>query len=173
MHQRYGKLPWKDLFQSAIAYAEQGFPVTEAIQESWAAAAARIEGPIPNRCACFFPAARLRKVGDLFRNPDIGHALRLIAEQGPAAFYKGEIAAAILKTSRKLGGTMTAEDLAGLLLRMGDADFDRLSRLENLRASAQQPGHGRARDAEHHGGDARLAARRRSARRRCTSASRR
>ena len=31
MHQRYGKLPWKDLFQSAIAYAEQGFPVTEAI----------------------------------------------------------------------------------------------------------------------------------------------
>src|ERR1700693_3886404 len=36
MHQRYGKLPWKDLFQAAIAYAEQGFPVTEVIQEVWA-----------------------------------------------------------------------------------------------------------------------------------------
>ena len=36
MHTRYGKLPWKDLFQSAIAYAENGFPVPEAIQESWA-----------------------------------------------------------------------------------------------------------------------------------------
>src|SRR5712691_2050778 len=38
MHQRYGKLPWKDLFQAAIAYAEQGFPVTEGIRESWAGA---------------------------------------------------------------------------------------------------------------------------------------
>src|SRR5579872_51947 len=36
IHQRYGKLAWKDLFQSAMAYAENGFPVSEAIQESWA-----------------------------------------------------------------------------------------------------------------------------------------
>ncbi len=35
MHARYGKLPWKDLFQPAIAYAEQGFPVPEVIQEAW------------------------------------------------------------------------------------------------------------------------------------------
>ena len=33
IHQRFGKLPWKDLFQSAIGYAQAGFPVTEAIQE--------------------------------------------------------------------------------------------------------------------------------------------
>ncbi len=39
-------------------------------------------------------------------------AYRLIAEKGQDAFYKGEIAEAILKTSQKLGGTMTAEDLA-------------------------------------------------------------
>jgi gamma-glutamyltranspeptidase/glutathione hydrolase len=37
MHQRFGRLPWKDLFQAAIAYAEQGYPVTEYIQEAWAA----------------------------------------------------------------------------------------------------------------------------------------
>jgi len=61
----------------------------------------------------FLPGGKVPKVGDLFKNPDIGHALRLIAEQGPEAFYKGEIATAILKTSRKLGGAMTAEDLAG------------------------------------------------------------
>src|SRR6202011_967420 len=34
MHQRFGKLPWKDLFTTAIAYAEQGFPVPEGIQEA-------------------------------------------------------------------------------------------------------------------------------------------
>jgi gamma-glutamyltranspeptidase/glutathione hydrolase len=112
IHQRYGKLPWKDLFQSAIAYAEQGFPVTEAIQESWAASASRLKDH-PESVRVFLPGGKTPKVGDLFRNPDIGRALRLIAEQGPSAFYKGEIAAAMLKTSRKLGGTMTAVDLAG------------------------------------------------------------
>jgi gamma-glutamyltranspeptidase / glutathione hydrolase len=112
IHQRYGKLPWKDLFQSAIAYAEQGFPVTEAIQESWAASADRLKLH-PESQRVFLPGGMVPKVGDLFRNPDIGRALRLIAEQGPSAYYKGEIAAAILKTSSKLGGTMTAEDLAG------------------------------------------------------------
>lgn len=112
IHQRYGKLPWKDLFPSAIAYAEQGFPVTEAIQESWADSAARLKDH-PESVRVFLPGGKAPKVGDVFRNPDIGHALRIIAEQGPEAFYKGEIAAAILKTSKKLGGTMTSEDLAG------------------------------------------------------------
>ena len=50
--------------------------------------------------------------GELFRNPELAKVYRMIAEKGPDAFYKGEIAAAILKTSKKLGGTMTAEDLA-------------------------------------------------------------
>ncbi|HEY3826102.1 MAG TPA: gamma-glutamyltransferase [Bryobacteraceae bacterium] len=111
VHKKYGKLPWKDLFQSAIAYAEQGFPVTEAIRESWADAVERIQ-PNPESARVFLPGGKAPKEGDLFRNPDIGHALRLIADQGPDAFYKREIATSILKTSHKLGGTMTADDLA-------------------------------------------------------------
>jgi gamma-glutamyltranspeptidase/glutathione hydrolase len=112
IHQRYGKLPWKDLFQSAIAYAEQGFPVTEAIHESWAENTDRLKLH-PESQRVFLPGGRVPNVGEVFRNPNIGHALRLIANQGAAAYYKGEIAAAILKTSNKLGGAMTAEDLAG------------------------------------------------------------
>ena len=112
IHQRYGKLPWKDLFQSAIAYAEQGFPVTEAVHESWATYADRLK-VAPESQRVFLPGGKAPEIGAIFRNPDMGRALRLIAEQGPSAFYKGEIAAAILKLSRKLGGTMTAEDLAG------------------------------------------------------------
>jgi gamma-glutamyltranspeptidase/glutathione hydrolase len=112
IHKRYGKLPWKELFPAAIAYAEQGFPVTEAIHESWTQSVARIH-PNPESVRVFLPGGQVPKEGDLFKNPDIGRALRMIAEQGPSAFYKGEIAAAILKTSQKLGGTMTAEDLAG------------------------------------------------------------
>ncbi len=113
MHQRYGKLPWKDLFQSAIAYAENGFPVSEAVQESWAEAenSSRVKTN-PESMRLFFPGGKAPQEGDVFRNPAMAHAFRLVAEQGPPAFYKGEIATAILKTSRSLGGTMTAGDLA-------------------------------------------------------------
>jgi gamma-glutamyltranspeptidase/glutathione hydrolase len=110
MHQKFGKLPWKELFQPAIAYAEEGFPVTEAIAEAWH------ESPKlkahEDSARLFLPKGKPPVEGDVFRNPDLAHAYRLIADKGPDAFYKGEIAAAILKTSAKLGGTMTAEDLA-------------------------------------------------------------
>jgi gamma-glutamyltranspeptidase/glutathione hydrolase len=110
MHQKFGKLPWKDLFQPAIAYAEEGFPVTEAIVEAWH------ESPKlksqEESARLFLPKGKPPLEGDIFRNPNLARAYRLLAEKGPEAFYKGEIAAAILKTSQKLGGTMTAEDLA-------------------------------------------------------------
>src|ERR1700736_1557659 len=109
IHQRFGKLPWKDLFQPAIAYAEQGFPVPEVIQEAWST-----QGSIQRLrsqeepARLFLPGGKPPQEGDIFRNPEMARALRLVAEKGPDAFYKGEIAAAILKTSQRLGGTMTA-----------------------------------------------------------------
>ncbi len=113
MHRKFGKLPWKDLFQSAIQYAEQGYPVTEAIREEWALAGsvAKLKRN-PESAQTFLPKGEAPKEGDLFRNPAMARVLRMVADQGPDAFYKGEIAAAILKTSQKLGGTMTAEDLS-------------------------------------------------------------
>jgi gamma-glutamyltranspeptidase / glutathione hydrolase len=113
MHQRYGKLPWKDLFQPAIAFAEQGFPVYEGVREIWAAQN-NVRGLKANdeSARVFLPGGKPPETGQIFRNPDLARAFRLIAEKGPDAFYKGEIAAAILKTSQHLGGTMTAEDLA-------------------------------------------------------------
>jgi len=106
MHERFGKLPWKDLFQAAIAYAEEGFPVAEDAQRYWV----RRTQPETNRV--FQPGGRTPRVGEVFKNPDMGRALRILSEKGRDAFYKGEIADAILKTSRSLGGTMTAEDLS-------------------------------------------------------------
>ncbi len=113
MHQRFGKLPWKDLFADAIAYAEQGFPVYEGAREVWSdpAIVHRLEAQAESK-QVFLPGGRAPRTGELFKNPGMAHAFRLIAEQGPDAYYKGAIAAAILKTSEKLGGTMTAQDLA-------------------------------------------------------------
>jgi gamma-glutamyltranspeptidase/glutathione hydrolase len=113
IHQRFGKLLWKDLFRDAIACAEQGFAVHEGMHELWAAPGIveALRGHAES-ARIFLPGGKPPKTGDLFKNPDVGRAFRLIAEHGPAAFYKGEIAAAILETSRRLGGTMTAQDLA-------------------------------------------------------------
>ncbi len=113
MHQRYGKLPWKDLFQYAIAFAEQGYPVHEGIAEIWnSAGLIRTLKANDESARVFLPNGKAPKTGQVFRDPDAGRALRLIAEQGPDAFYKGDIAKAIVKTSQHLGGTMTADDLA-------------------------------------------------------------
>jgi gamma-glutamyltranspeptidase / glutathione hydrolase len=111
MHERFGKLPWRDLFQAAIAYAEEGFPVTEDAQRYWAGSAGSLQAQ-PESARVYLPGGRAPKVGDIFKNPEMGRALRVIAEKGRDAFYKGEIADAILKTSKSLGGTMTAEDLS-------------------------------------------------------------
>ena len=111
MHARFGKLPWKDLFQAAIAYAEEGFPVTEDAQRYWAGSVGSLRTQ-PETARVYLPGGRAPRVGEVFKNPEMGRALRILAEKGRDAFYKGEIADAILKTSRSLGGTMTAEDLA-------------------------------------------------------------
>ena len=99
IHQRFGRLPWRDLFRPAIYYCERGFPVTEIIQGDWGDTGSGAPWPAPG-------------VGGIFRNPDLGRAYRLIAELGADAFYGGPIGEALLNTSRKLGGAMTASDLA-------------------------------------------------------------
>ena len=111
LHDRWGKLPWRDLFQPAIFYAEQGFPVAEIIHNWWDGDR---DGLLTNTESrrIFLPGGKVPETGEMFRNPDVAHALTLIADQGEAAFYKGEIAKAILKTSEALGGTMSADDLA-------------------------------------------------------------
>jgi gamma-glutamyltranspeptidase/glutathione hydrolase len=113
IHSRYGKLPWKSLFDPAIAYAEQGFPVPEIVAALWStpdtlcrlrssAEAARV----------YLPGDRPPATGEVFRNAELAATYRLLADEGPRALYEGPVAAAIVQSSRRLGGVLTAEDLA-------------------------------------------------------------
>ena len=111
LHQKFGKLPWKDVFAPAIYYAKNGYPVTEIIHETWHEEAAKLAKD-PNGRRVYLKNGESPKLGELFRNPELGAAMELIANQGPAAFYKGAIAKAILKTSERLGGKMSAADLS-------------------------------------------------------------
>ena len=110
LHRRYGKLPWAELFRPAFYYAEQGFPVTEWIATYWSAAVEKLRNE-PDAARLFLPGGKSPGVGDLFRNPDLGKALRLVAEGGAKAFYEGPIAEAMLRTSARLGGVLEADDL--------------------------------------------------------------
>ena len=110
LHKRYGKLPWAELFKPAIYYAENGFPVTELIQYDWDNAGYKLSAD-DNARRVYLPGGNAPKVGDTFRNPELARAYRLVADQGRAAFYDGPIGKALLQTSDRLGGTMTADDL--------------------------------------------------------------
>ena len=107
MHKRFGKLPWKELFAPAIYYAEHGYAVPEIIHDYWANDYFTEEGK-----RVFLAGGHGPELGGIFRNPDYARALRLLADQGAEAVYRGEIGEAIVATSNELGGTMTLEDLA-------------------------------------------------------------
>ncbi len=111
LHGRFGKLQWREVFQPAIQFASQGYPVPEIMDDYWKQAREELMKDLESR-RVFLPGDKAPERGQVFRNPDVAHALTLVANQGEAAYYKGEIAKAILKTSSELGGTMTAQDLA-------------------------------------------------------------
>jgi gamma-glutamyltranspeptidase / glutathione hydrolase len=115
---RFGRLTFKEVLEPAAGYAERGFPVSERIASEW-----KLPNALPLRGCCAQPDPDSLKVwyvdgrppmpGQIFRNPDLARTFRLLQSQGADAFYKGEIAKAIVAKSRALGGTMTPEDLAG------------------------------------------------------------
>ena len=111
LYERFGRLPWKDIFQSAIFYADEGYPVPELIQRFWEDSTDTLLRDSESR-RVFLHNDKAPALGEIFQNHDLAKALRLIAQQGTNSFYRGEIAQAILRTSQALGGTMSAADLA-------------------------------------------------------------
>lgn len=107
---RFGRLPMADLLAPAIFYAEDGFPVTDVTANAWNGATRKLAAD-PNAVQTFLINGRAPRAGELFRNPMLGATMRLIAEKGPAGFYEGKTADAILAVGREKGGTMTAADL--------------------------------------------------------------
>jgi len=113
-HAKWGKLPWARLFDPAIRLAEQGYTVTPILQERLAAYE-KIWAEFPAARAIYWQDGHPKKVGDRVVNPDLGKTFRLIAAQGPDAFYKGEIgrqvSAAVAQSPRN-PSALTAGDLA-------------------------------------------------------------
>ncbi len=111
LHDRFGTLPLSTVLAPAIRYANDGFPVTEVIADTWAEYQ-QLLNALPDAARTYLIDGRAPREGEIFRNPDLARTLTRIAEHGRDGFYKGVTADAILATERELGGTMTATDLA-------------------------------------------------------------
>jgi gamma-glutamyltranspeptidase/glutathione hydrolase len=110
-HQRFGKLAWKDLFAPAIYYADHGYAVPEIVHQYWSDSVEKLQTN-PEAARVFLPGGKVPELGAHFNNPDLAKTLTTIAQQGRDAFYKGQIAQAIINSSTALGGTMRLDDLA-------------------------------------------------------------
>jgi gamma-glutamyltranspeptidase/glutathione hydrolase len=114
---RFGTRTFKEVLAPAAAYAEEGFPVSERIAHDW-----RLPKALPlSKCctsldpdsvATWYIDGKAPVAGQVYRNPDLAKTFRLLQAGGAEAFYKGEIAKALVAKSTAVGGTMTLADLA-------------------------------------------------------------
>jgi gamma-glutamyltranspeptidase/glutathione hydrolase len=108
--ERYGTMSLAQVLQFAIEYAERGFPVTDVIAADWQVGLSHKEHP--DFAATFLPNGKPPAPGEIFTNKNLAATLRKIAAQGPEVFYRGEIAAKIVKFLNEEGGLHTRRDFA-------------------------------------------------------------
>lgn len=114
--ERWGRLPFEQLFAPAIRYAESGFPVSPVTAAAWKQAE-RLYLPLKGRefepfKQVFFPNNRAPNPGEVWRSEVHAETLKAIAQTGGETFYQGEIAQKIAAFAADTGGFLTREDLA-------------------------------------------------------------
>jgi len=118
LHQRYGRLKWAELFAPAIEMAEAGTPVPQTIAYYLAASHRFFTKPgngveeVENFKKVWAPQGHTPVEGEVFANPALAHTYRLIAAGGREGFYGGEVAATIEAYFKRIGGWLSAADLA-------------------------------------------------------------
>jgi gamma-glutamyltranspeptidase/glutathione hydrolase len=116
VHQRFGRLPFEQLFEPAIRWAEEGFPVSPETARAWARTAqlyAQLPDPVHQPFSdLFFPRGQAPRPGELWSSPAHAATLREIAATHSESFYRGRLARAITEYAAASGGYMELHDLA-------------------------------------------------------------
>ncbi|MEP1094767.1 MAG: gamma-glutamyltransferase [Cyclobacteriaceae bacterium] len=108
MHEAYGSTAWDQLFESAINHAENGFPISPAL-ERWIGIA--YEDFSPYARTFYGPEGEPLKQGETLVQSDLAKTYRKIKTDGANSFYNGEIAQAIDKQMTEVGSFLSLEDL--------------------------------------------------------------
>ncbi len=111
LHERFGRLPMEQVLAPAIAYARDGFPVSQLIAYYW-----RLSVPLlsdqPGFLETFTRDGQGPQEGQLWRNPDLADTYERLARGGRDAFYEGDVARTIARCVQDAGGYLSVEDLA-------------------------------------------------------------
>jgi gamma-glutamyltranspeptidase/glutathione hydrolase len=111
LHAKFGSQPLAEILASSIATAEQGYPVSEVIAGSWHGSEKRLK-EWPDSTRVYLPNGRAPTAGEIAKLPELAASYRLIAERGREAFYRGPIAAEIVRFSQQNGGYFSLADFA-------------------------------------------------------------
>lgn len=111
LSQRFGRLPFAQLFEPAIDYARHGFAVAPFVARQWAEQAGAL-GTDPGFAAGFLPRGAAPRAGDWFTFPEQARTLREIADTGGESFYRGTLARQMAADAARHGGALGFEDLA-------------------------------------------------------------
>ena len=121
-HQQHGRLPWAQLFEPAITLAEQGFKVSPRLHTLLQTDPHLRKDPLALR---FFyqTDGQAWPVGHVLRNPEYGHVLRRLAQEGSPALHEGPIAQAIVSRTAQppRPGTLSLQDLQAYQPRAREA----------------------------------------------------
>ncbi len=109
-HSRYGRLTWRSLLLPAADAAQAGIRTNRGQYRVFEVIRA-ILTHTPEACQVFAPGGRFLALGEPVRQPDLAASMEQIAEQGPQAFYGGDLARAMVAHQHELGGRLTRDDL--------------------------------------------------------------
>ncbi|EBI8003678.1 gamma-glutamyltransferase [Salmonella enterica] len=110
--EKYGSLPLSSVVRPAIKLAQEGFIVNDALADDLKTYGSEVLPHHENSKAIFWKDGEPLKKGDKLVQQDLANSLTMIAENGPDAFYKGEIARQIAQQMQQNGGLITTDDLA-------------------------------------------------------------
>lgn len=110
--EKYGSLPLNSVVRPAIKLAQEGFIVNDALADDLKTYGSEVLPHHENSKAIFWKDGEPLKKGDKLVQQDLANSLTMIAENGPDAFYKGEIARQIAQQMQQNGGLITTDNLA-------------------------------------------------------------
>ena len=110
LHKRFGNKSFEELFNNAIYYADNGFPITEVVGYYLQLSSERYKD-YPNFKDVWMPNGEALKKGDVFVNKDLANTYKQIAKSYGESFYKGDIAQIISEFIVEQGGFLSVEDL--------------------------------------------------------------
>ncbi len=110
-HERFGRMPWRALFEPAIGYAREGMPVTRSLAD-WTAQDEPILSAYPATAAVFLPGGRVPRDGERLVQRDLANTLDQIGNEGARGFYEGGIAERMCAALMPGGSPLEAGDFA-------------------------------------------------------------